>query len=483
MQNINAGNDLYTHACNLLKTYKSTDELLEAESIFNGILNSEWRKDGYTLPLLFNLASVHMKRGNYALSVMLFEECIKKKPDFIEAYNNIGFAYREEQMRDKAKIYFEKTLELVDKLDEKSHPEKYKEKATYLVNLGALHIANGTPLEAKKIFEESLALDKDDAKAGWNYALCLLESGDYEKGFEWYEKGDRTERTKERHYHTDGTPWWDGTKGKTVVVFGEQGLGDELMFASMLPDLMKDCNVIIDAHPRLADLFRMNFPNVPVYGTRKTNQLAWAKYHKIDAKISIGSLGKFYRKKVSDFPGAPYLSADPSLIEKYRRKLAEMGNKPKIGISWRGGIKSTNKNDRHIPLPLWKEILKLDATFISLQYDKDIGSKVEAFEKENSVCLNHWQSVLDDYDETAGLITNLDLIISVPQSVVHLAGALGVKTWQLTPKRAMWQMGVFNQNMPWYDCIESIWQQEPQAWEPIMAIVKERLCTLLQTTI
>ncbi len=476
-----AGENLYERAVNLLQQHKSANELFEAEAIFNGLLNSEWKKNGNTLPLLFNLACLHAKRGNIALAVMLYDEVLKIRPDFIEAINNIGFIYREEQILDKSKVYFEKTLELVDKLDEKIHPNKLKEKAAYLLNLGALHIANGTPLVAKKIFEESLALDTQDSKANWNYALSLLEIGDYERGFEYYEKGERLERIKDRHYSQEGTPYWDGSKNKTVVVFGEQGLGDELMFASVLPDLMRDCKVIIDAHPRLADMFRLNFPSVPVYGTRKTSELAWAKYHHIDAKVSIGSLSKFYRKKEADFPGTPYLSADPVLIDKYRKKLSDMSTKPKIGISWRGGIKSTNKDDRHIPLPLWKDILKLDATFISLQYDKDIGTKVEAFEKEAGVCLNHWQSVLDDYDETAGLISNLDLIISVPQSVVHLAGALGVKTWQLTPKRAMWQMGVYGKNMPWYSCVESIWQDESQTWEPVISIVKERLCNLLLT--
>jgi hypothetical protein len=253
----------------------------------------------------------------------------------------------------------------------------------------------------------------------------------------------------------------------------------------MIPDVVKDCNIVLDCHPRLRDLFRNSFPGLPIYGTRKTecNQLEWLKYHKLDAKVAIGTLAKFYRKSEDSFPKLPYLVANEKLKQKYAQKLDEMGGRLKIGFSWKGGIKTTNGNARYIPLDDWIDIFQLDADFISLQYNKDAGEEIKVFEDKHGIKLNHWDKTLADYDETAGLVANLDLIISVPQSVVHLAGALGTPTWQLAPYRAMWQVGVHGKNMPWYPFSENYWQGKDQQWKPVLIEVKERLCNLLAKTI
>lgn len=484
-----SANDLYQKGVECLVEGK---DLQKAQDIFNTLLNDSITRESVNPDkFLFGLASVEMKRGNHGTALVLFHEVVKHTDDFIEAYNNLGYLYKKEQLIDKAKYYFDKTLELAKQIDyvdfcakTEENYKKYKiNLADYLTNCGSMLIANGTPRDAIKCFDEALTYNPDCANGHWNRSLAYLELGDYERGFNEYDSGDRTERCKKRNYTKDETPFWDGTPGKTIVVYGEQGIGDEIMFASMLPDVIKDCKVILDAHPRLADLFRQNFPNIPVYGTRKSPQLPWTKFHKVDAKIAIGSLGKFYRKKKEDFLGIPYLKADPFLINKYKDKLDAMGGKPKIGISWMGGSKDTGKNNRYIPLDFWKEILALDADFISLQYTKGIDADIKKFEETNKVCINHWRDVIDDYDETAGLVANLDLIISVPQSVVHLAGALGTTTWQLVPFKAMWQMGPYGEDMPWYACVKNIWQSESCTWPNVMATVKEELCSLLQTNI
>jgi tetratricopeptide (TPR) repeat protein len=480
--------DLYKKGMECLVEGK---DLKQAEEIFNCLLNDSITRDINPDKILFSVGSVEMKKGNHALALIIFREVLKHSDDFIEAHNNIGYIYKKEQLIDEAKSYFEKTLELTRKpeyiefckKDEENYKKYKTNEADYLTNVGSLLIANGTPVEAIKCFDEALTFNNNCTNARWNRSLAYLELGDYERGFAEYDIGDRTERCKNRNYTKEETPFWDGTPGKTVVIYGEQGIGDEIMFASILPDVMKDCHVILDAHPRLADLFRYNFPNIAVYGTRKSKFLPWANFHKADAKIAIGSLGKFYRKKKEDFPGTPYLKANSLLVEKYQAKLNAMGDKPKIGISWMGGSKDTGKSNRFIPLDFWKDILSLDADFISLQYTKDIDDDVKQFEESNNLCINHWRDVIDDYDETAGLVANLDLIISVPQSVVHLAGALGTPTWQLVPFKAMWQMGPNGENMPWYDYVKNIWQDNTCDWLPVMEKVKKDLCNLLQKNI
>lgn len=473
------GNELLKQARELLE---KGEQLELAASYFNRLYNETLKGHGEPDIFLFYLGSVHMKLNNDALSILLFNEAIKLNPGFIEAINNLGYMYKKVGFFDEAKKCFERVLALVP-TQEKNIP--LRDKADYLTNLGSLLIANGTPLQAIEYFDKASLVTENSAYNLWNRSLAYLELGDYERGFRDYDCGDRNEKSTKRTYGRKELPDWDGTPGKTIVVFGEQGIGDEIMFASMLPDAWNDCRLIIDAHPRLANFFRLNFPRVPVYGTRKEtcDKIAWQRHHNIDAKIAMGSLGKFYRKKESDFPKVPYLVADPELTKKYAERLDNIGSRPKIGISWMGGTVGTGRKDRCIPLDAWLDILKLDADFISLQYDKGIAEEIKQFENKHSVILNHWEDVLFDYDETAGLVSNLDLIISVPQSVVHLAGAMGKAVWQLTPFKAMWQMGRHGEDMPWYQTTRNFWQNETCDWQPVMDRLKGELCNLLQKNI
>jgi hypothetical protein len=456
-------------ALEILQNEKSTrEDYNQAEDIFNAILNI----DRNSPVILFYLGSLFLKKSYNALAISIFELALKFNEKLFCAWNNLGYAYKMDRQLEKAEHAFRKTVELNPK------------DSDGWMNLGGIFVATGTPDEAIKYSDKALNLYPKNPHAKWNRALAYLEKGDYEQGWRDYDAGVRTSDRQERNYHEEGTPKWNGDKGKTVVVYGEQGIGDEIMFASMLPDIMKDCNVILDAHPRLYEIFRESFPSLPVFGTRKDNALSWPSVYKIDARIAIGSLGKFYRNKVEDFPGTPYLKANVALIEKYKARLDKLSQKIKIGISWKGGTKQTNMEERTIKLNRWLPLLKeIDAEFISLQYTEGSEKEIDKFEKEQGIKIHHWKDAIADYDETAGLVTNLDLIVSVPQSVVHLAGALGVPTLQLTPKHALWQMGPYGLDMPWYSCVKNIWQARAGDWETVIEKAKDELCRLYQMSI
>ena len=466
-------NNLYHEAANLIL---KGEKLPYVEEILNTLLLN----DPNSPILVFQLANVNMKKKHYPASEILFLKTIELNPDFIEVHMNLGCVYKEMQMLDKARECFKKVIDLAEKQERTD-----EDKSIYWQNYASTFVANGSPEEALKFIEKSIELNPKNDEAYWNRGLAYLELGDYEKGFKDYEYGVRISQTKNRNYSREITPFWDGTPGKTVVVYGEQGIGDELMFASMLPDIMKDCDVILDLHPRLADMFRNTYPNIPVFGTRKMSKIEWAQYYKVEAKVSIATLGKFYRKSLEDFPGIPYLKSIPSLVEKYKQKLSALSNRKKIGISWKGGSAMTGMDERKIKLKQLLPLLELDeqVDFISLQYHEDTPVHLKSLKENFGKTIHHWQDVMDDYDETAGLVSNLDYIISVPQSVVHLAGALGISTLQMCPKRAMWQMGPHGRNMPWYSCVENIWQEEPRVWDNVVLQAKEKLCSLLQNNI
>lgn len=465
---------LLRHAHELITSGNNLDE---AEKILKEILNNYPEN----LNALFQLASVTGRQGYHGASLALFKYVLSIAPDTMEAVNNIGFVYKQLGMHQEAIEAFTKAIEMA-----KANGNKKEDLAYYYGNLGSMYLGNGTPQKALEIITQALELNPLDKMALWNRSLAYLEVGDYVAGFRDYDYGDRLDRTRDRDYGVKDLPYWDGTKGKTVVVYGEQGIGDELMFATILPDLMKECNVILDMHPRLADMFRYIYPNIPIFGTRKVPNaegLPWSKFYPIDAKVSIATLAKFYRKKKEDFPGTPYLFVPPHLIGKYADKLNSLSPKKKIGISWKGGTVATCSENRKIKLKQLLPLLELDdqVDFISLQYHKDSKTYLDKLQEETGKVIHHWQDVMDDYDETAGLVSNLDYIISVPQSVVHLAGAMGKATLQLCPKKGLWQMGPYGENMPWYSCVENIWQDESQEWEPVILKAKEKLCNLLQT--
>lgn len=239
---------------------------------------------------------------------------------------------------------------------------------------------------------------------------------------------------KELLYDFNGQtlPRWDGEPGGEVIVYGEQGLGDEIMFASMIPDMIAGGTTpIIHADRRMATLFARSFP-CAVYGGRgKKTGTEWIKNHRPKAAIAIGSLGQFYRRSEADFPRAPYLVADPEKRAMCRTLLDQWPGR-KIGLAWSGGSKKTRAFDRSLTLAELEPILQMpNTTFVDLQYQGDDP-------KDQRIKHVPFLTRSQDYDDTAALVAELDLVVSVTTTVAHLAGALGVPCHVFVPEAPTW---------------------------------------------
>lgn len=466
-------NEQFNKAQEIVMNQKATmAELSSAFDIFTAFQNMHPRNP----MVIFGLATVSARRKQIALAVLLYEIYLKLETIPYKqggAYLNIGKIYHDDGKKDIAMGYFNKAVEACSECKEEDAIDTLK---LAHINIAGNTIASGDPESALKLLNDTIEKYPSEAETfhlKFNKGMVQLELGEYGEGFDAV--NDYLPRHDCREYTGEGSPpTWDGTKGKTVIVYGEQGIGDEIMFASMIPDLMKDCNVIMDAHLRLAEMFRNSF-DIPVYATREFNCIRWKHDEKIDYKIPIGSLGKWYRREEKDFPGAPYLKADEKLKSKLKDRLNKLGDKPCIGISWRGGTKSTNKEYRNIPLEMLKPLLEMDVNWISLNYQDTTGKLLEEFHGKTGLKIHHWKDVIDDYDMTAALVSNLDLVISIPQSVVHLAGSLGTPVWQMCPKKAMWQMGRYGKEMPWYKCARNFWQDESMSWDTVIETIKGEL--------
>ena len=393
-----------------------------------------------------------------------------------ELLNAIGTCYKHENKVPEARFYFEQAQDGLP-----INPDIQN-------NLGTLYINEGKPGKAQEHLRKALSAQPDHAQAHWNLSLSYLELGDYERGWPAYKWGIAAKVRMDRNYTKEPLPVWDGTPGKRLVVYGEQGIGDEILFASVLPDLLRDCpNTVFECHKKLHRLFANSFPNIDIYPTREDEMLTWpclpngAMRYPFEAKLALGDLPGFYRKKVADFPGTPFLKPTPQAELYWNERLATLPRKPNIGISWIGGHKRTRVEVRSLELEKMLPILKQDANFISLQYTP-CEDEIARFTEKHGITIHHWPEACysGDYDDTAGLVSNLDLVITVCTSAVHLAGALGVPTWVLTPSRPAWRYRLDLDYMPWYSNTVLFRQKEGSVeWELVVEDVAEALADLM----
>jgi hypothetical protein len=276
---------------------------------------------------------------------------------------------------------------------------------------------------------------------------------------------------------------WDGAPiaGKTLLIYGEQGFGDQIMFASCFHEAIERAgHCIIECDPRLVTLFRRSFPSAVIEASAPSGESpAWAaQVQAVDCQIPMGSLPGFFRKRWEEFPRhAGYLRAAPERVAYWRARLDALGPGPKIGLSWRGGIPATRRHLRSLALEELLPLLRLPANFVSLQYG-NCSDDLDRLRRDYGLILPHWADAIEDYDETAALVCALDLVISVCTAVIHLTGALGKPVWILVPAVAEWRYLDRGENLPWYPSARLFRQTEAGRWHEVLERMGKELAQL-----
>lgn len=434
---------------------QNPDLVRQAQDEFLKILNQLPDEPG----ILFQLGTSYLIQGYNGMAINLFRRALGHDPANPAIHCNLGAAYKAEERNDDA----ERHLIIANTLHESSE---------YLNNMASLWVNRGHPERGIPFGEAALELDPTCAKAAWNLSLLHLENGNYDRGFRLYTAGiDTGDRYVKRLKNEAGEllPMWDGTPGKRVVVYGEQGLGDEIMFASAIADLAKDCeSVVIDAHPRLESVFRRSFGDIPnveaVYGERKKLESDWDSTHRFDAMVPIGNLFFHYRRD-RPFPRTAYLKPCPERTAYYRKQLEALGPPPYIGFSWEGGSKKTHTRFRSAKLGHFRELFARNATFVSLQYT-DVHEKIERFNEQGTIIHEMLDAVTAfDYDETFALVNALDSVISVCTSVIHVCGAIGKECIIMTPFQRAWRYSADRQMYQYGDWIKQVHKGENEPWD------------------
>lgn len=361
----------------------------------------------------------------------------------------------------------------------KDYREHVRHVATSFNNLSMIATELARPKDAVSYAEKALRLDPGYENPKWNASLSLLRMKQWRMGWEWYDAA--LGYTMFRRAHAYGEPheqWWEG-KGGTVIVYEEQGIGDQIMFASIIPDAIEAADkVVLDVDPRLVKLFRRSFPKAAyVTTTRRSNTLAIPEeIGKITHRLAIGSLGRLFRNDTKDFPGKPFLVADPERRIQWKALLDTLPGR-KIGVMWQGGTRRTGEQKRSMTLETLLPILKLpDVTWVSLNHRPDAETEIDAFEQQHGIKIHHWKRGVDtdDYDDTAALVSELDCIVSVTTAVIHLAGALGKEAHVFVPLKPTWRYADEGSTLEWYgETVRLYRQTEKGSWNlPVLNVRK-----------
>jgi len=329
---------------------------------------------------------------------------------------------------------------------------------------------------ARAQYDAALALAPESGDARLGRALLRLAQGDFARGWDDYEGRLDSAETPRRGFPL---PEWDGgaLAGRTILVYAEQGLGDEIMFANCFPDLIKEAErVVIECDPRLVTLFRRSFPGASVHGAPRTWEHEWlADVGAIDVQAAAGSVPRRYRRDAAHFPAhTGYLRADPVRVSHFRGRLDTLDQGRKIGIAWRGGLMRTRRTTRSLsPEGLAPLLQRRDLQFVSLQHDA-AEAELERI-RAIGAAVAHWPEAVGDPDEAAALMTALDAVVTVCSSVVHLAGALGVPVLALVPARPEWRYLLAGERMPWYPTVTLMRQDRPAEWGQVVKAVATRI--------
>lgn len=271
-------------------------------------------------------------------------------------------------------------------------------------------------------------------------------------------------------------PRWNGEPlmGKTILVYGEQGIGDEVMYAPFVLGVVRaGGKCLLECEPRLEQPFARAFPDCTILRRESRDEIPWyAGMPKVDYCVPALSLPLYFQHPLDR---RAFLTAAPERTRYWRKRLESIGHGLKIGVSWRGGADAKARKIRSIPEKIFGEIIDERAMFVSLQYG---ATAVHAAEVSPS--LVHFPEIdpLTDLEEFFALVSALDAVVSVDNSTVHFSGALGVKTLLLLPVYSEWRWGNQASGMsPWYQSLELIRQTEAseQGWRNLLQEAREWL--------
>jgi len=414
----------------------------------------------------FNAAVQLQLKGKEEAARKYYAEILEQHPDYVWAYNNIGYMHETRGEYNEAIGWYSKGLSFdasnTDCLSNLAYSQKMiGDYRGSLRSYDTLIKATGDPVWY------------------WKKSLVLLLTGKYRSGWDAYEKRSMLGQGVIRSY---GLKRWDGSslENKTILVTPEQGIGDEIYFSACFPRLSQTAGrCIVHCDKRLEKLFARSFPAITTFSGKRDANAQWLdEYKPVDYEIPIGSLPEhIYPDLDRSEDDDRYLHADSDRLAFWQQRLASINELPKIGISWRGGKTAAEILQRSILADDWGEVFDgREVQFVNLQYGNCSGD-LDAFRSKYRHDVLAWDDldIFNDIDEFAALIKALDLVITIDNSTAHLAGALGQATWTVLPFSPDWRWGLGGSCSKWYPSTRLYRQARTGDWSDVVHRIADDL--------
>jgi tetratricopeptide (TPR) repeat protein len=406
-------------------------------------------------PFLCNLGNALQNNKQVERAISVLRRAIELQPQFAEAYNNLGNALIDRGNADEGIESYRQALRL--------KPDY----ADALSNLASALIDHLKLEEPEGLLRQAIEVDPQCADAHWNLAIFLLLHGDFGRGLPEYEWRWKV-RGVMRGSPKIPQPPWDGREldGQTILLHTEQGIGDAIQFiryTSMVA--ARGGRIILRCPIELRRLF------APIPGIQRIIDLN-DPLPEFDVHCPLMSLPLAFKTDLDSIPAPiPYLRADSTLVEAWKNKLASHGDVRKIGLAWSGAAIHVNDRNRSTNPSSFAPLAEVEhAAYFSLQKGEAAKYPVPA-----GLAISDFTTELNDFADTAALVENLDLVITVDTSVAHLAGAMGKPVWVLLPWNPDWRWMYERTDSPWYPTMRLFRQRKANDWAAVVGEVVREL--------
>ena len=435
----------------------------------------------------YNRGIILKRNGRVEEAIDNYKKAISLKPDYVQAYNNLGVLYKDNEKYEDAIKMFTKAKEiqpdhqnsyynlgLIKKEQDLLNAfESNKEEVLDKMNKATLYQLEGEIEKSNTIYNDLVKQYSDNAEILYSKSGHSIKIGSLREGWRYYEYRWKVSPGNKIIWPFQGKPLWRGERAKHVVLWKEQGVGDDIIFLSLVPEVKEMCaSVSIYADPRLHSLCRRAMPEINFMSDENLLEKVKCDYH-----LPLGSVPGLLRNDMRDFERTVtgYLKADPDRVESIRNEL-QLDGKTVIGISWRS-FKSLNQTKKSIQLrDMGQMFAGLDIVLVNLQYG-DVDDEIKEFKEETGIDVVQCASVdnREDLDGLAALIEACDMVVSTSNVTVHMAGALAKETWVLLPYVSNFWWLLERTDSLWYPSLTLYRQPTLDDWDSVYGSIRKNL--------
>ncbi len=447
-------------------------------------------------------AAPWIESGNHFLSEEKWPEAVhclyqslKVDPDNADAYALIAQAYSQQNLPEQAQSSYQKAHELApdnhnylynlalffQKIGLLPQAEVYylkllskqPEHTDAMANLGRLYQDTNRPELALHYYEQDIRLRPDDPDSHFNLAFIHLLTGNYEAGWREYEWRFQRSAAKRTYPHSYEQPRWNGEpfSGQTLLIHGEQGFGDNLQFLRYLPLVKKSGGRVLFEVPKLLAPLIKDYPGIDQLLNFNPSRATQASF---DFFIPLLNLPGIFKTLPTTIPASePHVTAPPQLCEKWQKHLASPRHK--VGLVWGGHTLPDHL--RSCSAKTFRPLCEIDGIdFYGLQTGEP-AKESKILETTTGFRTNLGNELIN-FADTAAIISQLDLTITIDTATAHLAGAMGRPVWVLLPFAPDWRWFLSRSDSPWYPTMRLFRQSEAKNWQQPLDEIKEKLCNL-----